>query len=398
MKNPKPTGNIRNKIVVLGAAHSLNHSLFLIAPQLLTLIMLDLHVDILTIGAVTFAASLIYGTGALLGGPLADRFGEIETLTISLGMSGLFTLTMLMAGATQNIVIFTLALTSMAAWASLYHPISNSLISKAFRGRMAESMGLHGAAGTLGQVLAPLIAFSIGTIFGWQYAFIAFGTAAVIVALAIRETFPKNVRHKNRQGSIIGAFKLRELWLLLIMNVMIGFFMKGVELYLPTYLAQEKNITGVLPSLSYTLILAAGVPGQWLGGRLSQRSGPKKMLMFAMAGVVLGFGALVFTPFELFGVILFVVLYGICFYGHQPAMNALTGLLSPENQRGAVFGVFFFTNFGIGSLSQLAAGFLADKYGFASAFTLLTIFAAAALALSFKLPNRTEKKAPLELD
>jgi MFS family permease len=389
-------------MVVLGAAHSLNHSLFLIAPQLLTLIVLDLHVDILTIGAVTFAASLIYGAGALLGGPLADRFGEVGTLTISLGMSGLFTLTMLTAGATQNIVIFALALTSMAAWASLYHPVSNSFISKAFRGRVAESMGLHGAAGTLGQVLAPLIAFSIGALFGWQYAFVAFGMAAVIVALAVRETFPRaranSVRHQNRQGSIIEAFKLRDLWLLLVMNVMVGFFMRGVELYLPTYLAQEKSITGVLPSLSYTLILAAGVPGQWLGGRLSQKSGPKKILMLTMAGVVLGFGALVFTPFDLLGVILFIVLYGICFYGHQPAMNALTGLLSPENQRAAVFGVFFFTNFGIGSLSQLAAGFLADRYGFASAFGLLTIFAAAALALSFKLPNRMEKKTTPELD
>jgi hypothetical protein len=60
------------------------------------------------------------------------------------------------------------------------------------------------------------------------------------------------------------------------------------------------------------------------------------------------------------GIAAFIVLYGLAFYAHQPALNSLTDFLSPQDQRGAVFGIFFFTSLGIGSLSQMATGVLAD--------------------------------------
>jgi MFS family permease len=72
-------------------------------------------------------------------------------------------------------------------------------------------------------------------------------------------------------------------------------------------------------------------------------------------------------------------------------LNSLTGFLSPENQRGAVYGIFFFTSFGLGSLSQFIAGYLADLYGLDSAFYLFTAFALIALLLSFMLPEKREK-------
>jgi len=88
----------------------------------------------------------------------------------------------------------------------------------------------------------------------------------------------------------------------------------------------------------------------------------------------------------------FILLYGVSFYAHQPALNALTGFLSPQNQRGAVFGIFFFTSFGIGSLSQFMAGYMADTYSLDAAFYLLTVFALIALLLSFRLPEKRESK------
>ena len=63
---------------------------------------------------------------------------------------------------------------------------------------------------------------------------------------------------------------------------------------------------------------------------------------------------------------------------------------------GILFGIFFFTFFGIGSVSQLIAGYVADVYSLDVAFYLLTIFAAVALLLSFKLPE--EKKKSIEQD
>ncbi|MGQ9565755.1 MAG: MFS transporter [Candidatus Bathyarchaeales archaeon] len=376
----------------MGAAHSLNHSLFVIAPPLLGLIMSDLSIKKSVIGAVATIASLIYGVGALVGGPLGDKIGETRIITLSLFLSGLSTFIMIAAGFTRSIYIYALALVLMATWASLYHPTANSLISKVFKGRTAESMGLHGAGGTLGVVLTPTVAWFIGAAFGWAWAFVAFGVLCIWLALLFIKGFGKTENKNDNVGTIFDALKIRDLWILLIFNVAIGLFMKGVELFFPTYLKENRLIDPMWASVAYTMVLAAGVPGQWIGGKAADKIGSKKVLIATSTGVVLSLISLLFVPVYTVGIIIFIALYGLSFYAHQPALNSLTGFLSPQNQRGAVFGIFFFTSFGIGSLSQLAAGAIADTYGLDVAFYVLTMFALAALVLAFRLPERKEDR------
>ncbi len=136
--------------------------------------------------------------------------------------------------------------------------------------------------------------------------------------------------------------KIRELWILLIFNVAIGLFMKGVELFFPTYLKENRLIDPMWASIAYTMVLAAGVPGQWVGGKAADLVGSKKVLIATSAGVVCSLLALTLVPIYMVGIVIFIVVYGLSFYAHQPALNALTGFLSPQNQRGAVYGVFFF--------------------------------------------------------
>jgi len=379
-------------LTLLGAAHSLNHSLFVIAPPLLALIMSDLGVSDFIMGTVTAIASFIYGLGALAGGPLGDRIGETKTITLSLTFSGLSTFIMLAAGATRQIYLYALALISMAVWASFYHPTANSLISKTFKGKVAESMGLHGVGGTIGVVLTPTIAYFIGATFGWPWAFVTFGALCLLLALLFTKEFGKTKNNNGTFGSIVAAFKIRELWVLLACNVAIGLFMKGIELFFPIYLVKNRMIDSSWAAVAYTLLLAAGVPGQWLGGKSADKVGSKKVLIATMAGVCLSLVLLLFSPIYVVGIGAFILLYGVSFYGHQPALNALTGFLSPQDQRGAVYGIFFFTSFGIGALSQTLVGYIADTYNFDVAFYLLTLFALAALLLSLKLPDKREDK------
>lgn len=386
----------RGYLAFLGAAHSFNHALFVITPPLLSLIILDLNVSKFAIGTVTTVASFIYGLGALAGGPLGDRIGEAKTIALSLGLSGLSTFVMLAAGATQQLYLYALALMLMATWASFYHPTANALISKSFRGNVAETMGLHGVGGTLGVVLTPTIAYFLGVEFGWPWAFITFGVLCILLALPFARKLGKTRNKGQNRGSIIAVFRMRVLWTLLAFNVAIGLFMKGIELFFPTYLVENRLVDSASAAIAFTLVLAAGVAGQWLGGKAADRVGSKKVLIATMAGISIGIAALLFSPVYIVGIASFILLYGVCFYAHQPALNALTGFLSPENQRGAVYGVFFFTSFGVGSVSQFLAGYLADAYNLDVSFYLLLVFALIALILSLKLPDKREDKIPQE--
>jgi len=352
--------------------------------------MTSLNVSKFVMGSVATAASLIYGMGALVGGPLGDKIGEAKTITVFLAFSGLSAFIMLAAGATASIYVYALALILMAVWASLYHPTANSLISKAFKGKVAESMGLHGVGGTLGVVLTPTVAWFLGAAFGWPWAFVVLGSLCIVLALFFIKSFGKTEDTNENGGTILDALKIRELRILLIFNIAIGLFMKGVELFFPTYLNESRQIDPMWASIAFTMILASGVSGQWIGGKASDKIGSKKVLIATSIGVCLSLVSLLFVPIYIVGIIAFVVLYGVSFYAHQPALNSLTGFLSPQNQRGAVYGIFFFTSFGIGSLSQLIAGYMADLYGLDAAFYLLTAFAFIALLLSFKLPEKRE--------
>lgn len=196
----------------------------------------------------------------------------------------------------------------------------------------------------------------------------------------------------NSSWTIIDALKVRELWILLVFNIWIGLFMKGIELFFPTYLKENRMIDPMWASIAYTMVLAAGVLGQWVGGKAADIFGSKKVLIATSAGVCLSLFSLLLIPVRSVGIAGFILFYGVSFYAHQPALNALTGFMSPQSQRGAVFGIFFFTSFGIGSLSQFMAGYMADAYGLDAAFYLLTAFALIALFLSFKIQERRESK------
>ncbi|MCK4481938.1 MFS transporter, partial [Candidatus Bathyarchaeota archaeon] len=278
------TNGKKRLLVMLGSAHSLNHSLFVIAPPLLATIMGDLGVSNFVMGTVGTIASFIYGVGSLIGGPLGDKIGERKTIALFLAFSGISTFLMFFA---SNIIIYALALVLIAAWASLYHPTANSLISKTFRSGTAEAMGLHGMGGALGVMLTPTIAWFIGSYFGWQFAFIFFGILCIILAILLVKSLKKSENKTVSKIKFREVFRIPELWIILMFNITIGLFMKGVEYFFPTYLKHVKGIDPMWASIAFTLILASGVPAQWFGGKTADLFGSRKVLIVTSLGVVL---------------------------------------------------------------------------------------------------------------
>ncbi|NIV43541.1 MFS transporter [Candidatus Bathyarchaeota archaeon] len=382
----------RNRLLaLLSIAHSFNHSLFLVAPPLLLIIMNDLKTSQFALGIVGTASSFIYGIGSLVGGPLSDKINEVKIITICLALAGASTLILVFA---NNVLIYGFALILMATWASLYHPTANSLISKVFHGHMAEAMGFHGVGGTLGVMLTPIAAFVLGITFGWQFSFLFFGGLSVVVSLFFFRSKFKQEKVKS-QSSIRGVFKTPGLWKLFVFNIVLGLYMKGLELFLPAYLALkpfqvlDKGSAEFWAAVSATLVLASGVPGQWLGGKSADAFGSKKVLVATSVGVLAGLIFLQFTPFWFIGVPVFIVLYGLSFYGHQPALNSLAGIMTPEDRRGMVYGMLFFTSFGLGSISSSITGYLME-HSIDLSFYVLTVFAVGALLLSLIIPDIRE--------
>jgi len=366
-------------LMLLGAAHSLNHSLFLVLPPLLGYIVADLGTTYSAMGVVATITFLTYGAGALIGGPLSDRLGSLTVARVSIGLGGLMSLVFIFAG---DVVVFGAGMFLMALWASFYHPTANGLIAKVFTENTGNAMGVHNAAGNFGQVFTPTVAFLLGVTFNWRLSFVFFGALSVVTAWTLdRIQVKEDIVPATRQ-SYMEFLKTPGLWLILLYNVIVGFLFRSVDLFFPSFLSLERNYTGGIAAVANSMILFFGVLGQLLGGRGSDKLGQTRTLLAATAGMVVSLFLLMVLPTSTVGVVLFVVLYGVSMFGHQPTVTSLVSRLSPRSLMGLAYGVMFFSAFGVGSLSTTVTGYLADMYNLTVAFWFNAGVALALMAVS----------------
>jgi len=366
-------------LLLLGVAHSLNHSLFLVLPPLLDNITADLGASFSTMGLIGTLTFLTYGSGALIGGPLSDRLGSLKVARISIALGGVMTVLFLFA---DSVFVFGAGMFLMALWASFYHPTANGLIAKAFTENTGGAMGTHNAAGNLGQVLTPTVAYYLGVTFNWRLSFVFFGALSVATAAFLSHIEVDEGEVSGESQSYLEFIKTPGLWIILIYNVFVGFLFRSVDLFFPSFLSAEKGYTGGLAAIANSGILLLGVAGQLLGGMGSDRLGQTKTLLIASAGMALSLVLLMVLPTGTLGVALFILLYGVSMFGHQPTVTSMVSRLSPRHMMGLAYGVMFFSAFGVGSLSTTVTGYLADKYSLTAAFWLNAGVGVALLAVS----------------
>jgi MFS family permease len=374
--------------VLLGAAHSLNHSLFWILPLYLIVVVEEFGTSVETIGFVAGASTLIYGVGGIAGGSLSDKFGEVKTITLGIALSGISTFIFLLA---KDVTGFTVGLLLMAVFASLYHPIANSLISKVFQMNIGGAMGVHGTGGNIGVMFAPIAAVALGALWNWRLPFVFFGLLSLSVSILFLKVSPLNLEKTRVTSKTRDVIKIPGLWALLIYNIAVGLYYKGFDFIFPTFLMENREFSRAVSGLIVSGTLGVGILGQLLGGRASDLFGSKKTLIATSIGVTLGMVFLQAISQPIPSVVVFILIYGFSFYAHQPAFNSLVGLITPDDLRGKVFGILFSCSFGLGSVSMVIASVFVGRYSLESALYVMALFSFAAFLLSFLLPARAKR-------
>jgi len=340
-------------------------------------------------GLIATAGYFLYGAGALLGGTLSDLIGEARIVAISLAFAGLSTFIFIVS---PSLIGFAIGLVLMFAWASLYHPTANSLISKTFQSGMSEAMGIHGVGGSIGQVLAPIASVVLGILLGWRIPFVAIGMLCILSSLLfLRVPFERGKRNREKRDFLV-VFKNPGLRGLLIYNMTVGLYFRGTELFFPTFLVNDRHFPLELAGLAATSIMAAGILGQWLGGKGAKRYGGKRTVIASSIGVPASLLLLQALKDPTVSAIIFVALYGVSVYTAQPASNSITGHITPEEVRGIVFGIMFFAAFGLGSVSSGLGGFVADRYGLGTVFYLMGFFSLLSLLATFAIPSEDKSQ------
>ena len=421
------------------AGHAMVHTYELAVPILLTVWLVEFSVTSATLGTVVAVGYGLFGVGALPGGVLVDRFGSRRLIVACLfGMGSAFILLGLLPGVAG--IAVALAVWGLAA--SVYHPAGLTLISKGAEERGA-AFAYHGMAANVGIAGGPFLTALLLVIVEWRLAVVLLAIPAFIAgAVGLTVTFDETAaidddatagedESGERAGdagkddasdtatasdvdslaSFVTASRglfttgFLTVFVLVLFN---GLYYRGMVTFLPEVLSDVlAPLLAVDPAAAidpvadtpaasefdlsqylYAGLLAVGIAGQYVGGKLTDAIEPERGLagMLTLLVVI----ALLFVPASgsLPTLLAVSVALGFALFGLQPLSQATIAKYSPPAYRGLSFGFTYLAIFGIGALGASLAGAALTYGSQTTLFVMLAGFEAIALGLTVWLIRR----------
>lgn len=369
-------GNERRILATTTVGHGSVHGTELAIPMFVPIWMAEFGVGAGIMGVVVALGYALFGIGALPGGVAADVVGSRRLIGLSmLGMGAAF----VVVGLSPGIATLTGALILWGLAASVYHPAGLRVISTGI-GRRGTAFGYHGIAGNIGIAGGPLIAALVMLAFDWRTAAMVLAVPAVAGGLyTLATTFEETAAVAGGDKRLDGVDRsaLREVIVdsralftgafLLVFPIVVleGFFYRGVLTFLPDVLASAPilapielgEVTADPAQYVFVGILVVGMAGQWVGGVLSDRRSPERMLVCAF--LALAILSVLFVPAMAAGVGALLVVsaaLGFVLFGEQPILQTIIAEYSDAGVRGLSYGYAFLGIFGIGALGAAFSG------------------------------------------
>ncbi|KUN78081.1 MFS transporter [Streptomyces griseoruber] len=340
----------------------------------------------------SFQQSLLVAVPVVVGslgrvpvGALTDRFGGrvmfpiVSAVTIvpvlSLGLAGHSSLAALLVGG------FFLGIGGTAFAVGV--PFVNAWFPPERRGL---GIGVFGA-GMGGTAISALTTVRLVDARGMAAPFLitaaVLAVYAVVAAAVLRDAPGRTVPAEPLARRLAVTFRLGITWQASALYAVAFGGYVAFSVYLPTYLKTGYGLTQADAANRMAGFVLLAVAMRPVGGWLSDRLGPVRILAGALAVVVAGAVVQSFTPaLAPVGTVAFLAMAAALGAG-SGATFALVALLTPADRVGSVTGVVGAAGGLGGFLPPLVMGSLYGEYGtYAAGLALLAIVAAAALAFT----------------
>ena len=358
---------------------------------LLPLIATDLRLSYAQVGLLKTLLSGGQSLFQLPGGMVAERLGERRML--ALGLAVLSVAFLLLSSAGVFVSVATLCLL-IGVGASLQHPLSSSLVSRAYeeQGRRT-AMGTYNFAGDVGKVAFPALLSGLILAVGWHASVKLLGAVGLAAAFLVwvggkarqkaqRPTPGETVQTPKRRGwGIVDRKRFAGL-------VAVGLLDESgrtvLLTFVPFLLAQKGATPGQL-GLLFTLVFAGGACGKFLCGPLAERFGPIPMVM--VTEFLTGLAILALIPLPLTATLALLPLLGVVLNGTSSVLYAtVADLVSPE-ARARGYGLFYMLYQGAGMVAPVLYVWFSDAAGLSWAMLLLGLLTMGAAAPASVAPS-----------
>jgi len=356
-------------IGLVGVAHGFSHFYQLAIPPLFPLLREEFGASYAALGSIMAVYFALSGVMQTVAGFVVDRYGARPVLIggLLLSASGIG-----LAGLVPSFEWLYVAMVIAGLGNSVFHPADMALLNaKVAPRRLGYAFSAHSITGYLGWAIAPMLAVSVSSVWGWRSALVAAGVTGIAFAvfMAAQRVLALEARaSRHEAGARRGLGKDVRLLLSTPVVLCFGFFLllsmalSGWQTFSTTALTQIYAVELVLASSALTAFLFGSAAGVAFGGVLAARSDRHRtiasagMLCSAAATFVLGTAAL---PLSL--LIAVAALAGFAVGSVAPARDILVREIAPLEARGKVYG-FVYSALDLGGLAApLALGWMLDR-------------------------------------
>ncbi|MBC8257807.1 MAG: MFS transporter [SAR324 cluster bacterium] len=374
------------------AGHTLCHLLTLLFPIVLLALEVEMELSYKDLAALAVPAAFLFGAGSLPAGWLGDRWSKTTLLEIFFYGTGFFTI---LTGFAQTPMMLAGGLAGIGLFASIYHPVGMSwLVSRTTK--TGTALGFNGLFGSLGYVLAPLVAGSLTGMWSWRIAFIVPGIICIVVgilfSLALRTILNTAVLPAKKTTALTNSSK--NIWMtfgLMGMALLLtGMFHQIIQFSLPKdfdlrVLLTSGSLLGTGSMVS--LVYAAGAIGQLVCGRLADRYS-ERQLYFSLFLITTPLVALASQLTEI-PLVMSMMLVVFMSTGALPVENTLLVRYAPSHRHGLVFGSKFLLGFGFSASGIYLSGWVFEYTGsFIWLYGLMVLLASGVAIIAFLLPGQ----------
>ena len=370
----------------------------LLYALILPAVMAALHLSKSSAGLLGSLTLVAAAAGGVVLGVAADRYGRTRAMMASVLLYAVFTAACGLAWSFASLALFRilLGLGMGGEWAT-----GASLVAETWPGpHRDKALALMQSAFALGYGLAAIVAYLVQPIAGWRGVFFV-GLLPALLTWWIRRNvhepaaWTQAQEQRQAQPSLAQLFKpsLRRYTVsLTLMNACCLFAWWGFNLWVPSYLSLPvaRGGVGFTPRTMTVLIVAMQV-GMWFGyvcfGYLASTFGRRCMYISFLlaAAALLGIYPSVHSAWLL-------VFLGPCLAfvatGYYSGFAAVTAEAYPDAIRSTGQGLTYNVGRLASAAAPYAAGTLAQRHGFSSAFHLDAAAFLLAATLWFWIPSR----------
>jgi MFS transporter, FSR family, fosmidomycin resistance protein len=343
-------------IALIGAAHMVSHFLQLTIPPLFPLLRDEFGVSWVQLGLVSTVFYAVSGLMQTVAGFLVDRFGARRVLLT--GMT-LFAVAIAAAGLAPSYWMLLPIAAVAGAGNSVFHPADYSILNATVSPRrVARAYSVHGIAGNIGWVLAPVVVMPVAHMAGWRAGLVVAGAIALLATLVIARLTPGLGRALSAPDGEPRASVATDVRVLLAVPILIAFgyfaLLSGAFTGIQSFAVPAVLMIYAAPlttaASALTFFLVGNACGLLAGGLLGDRV--RHHTLVAVCGVLCAAAlvtAMATGMLPLAGLGAIMAATGFSLGITSPSRDMIVRAATPRGASGKVFG-FVYSGLDLGSL------------------------------------------------